>query len=229
MLNLLRRKPPAGQINELLRLRSQLFAMDNLLLIVKGLSVKERKEEPWSWFVSAAQALETNQKQAAIRDLAQALEFPVLSSRAYLLAWYNLRAFGVTPDPVACKQVRGIILETPAKDGRALLAAYADHSVYSMAANNTPVVWDPADPALGVLVDELLASGKPLLERAHPWEKPEPGPPPPGFARLSILTAAGLHFGQGPLKYLNKDALGGEVVRRVNALIRYLNQKNETG
>jgi hypothetical protein len=229
MLKLPRRKPPTNQINELLGLRRQLFAMDNLTTIVDGLSAAERQEQTWSLFISAAKKVAADQKTAAINDLRQVLELPALSTRIYLLAWNNLRALGVSPDEAAGKQVCGIVLETPTKDSRNLLAAYADHTVFSMAAEDKPVAWNLPDPELGILVDDLLASGRPLLERAHPWDKPEPGPPPPGFARLSILTAAGLHFGQGPLKFLNKDKLGGEVVRRANGLIRFLNQKNSNG
>lgn len=224
MLNFLHRKPPPNQIQELLASRSKLFGMDELPEVVKGLSIDERQTQPWNLFVSAAQALANDDPQSAITCLQQASEMEKTQTRASLAAWHNLRILGVLPGEGQAKQVSAIVLETPMKNELSILAVYADHTLFHVASNSPLLAWHGADLELSTLMDELLASGRPLLERAHPWNKPEPGPPPPGFARLSILTAAGLHFGQGPLKFLVKDKFGGGVITRANAVIRRLNQ-----
>lgn len=224
MLNFLRRKPPSDQIKELLASRSKLFAMDELPTLVNRLSPIERQEHPWSQFVKAEQALANRDAQGAAVILQQISGLAEVETRAALLAWHNLRAQGVQPDDTQARQVLGIVLETPSKNDLNILAVYADYRLYHVASNGPLIAWNGYDGQLSALMDEIRSSSQPLLERAQPWNKPEPGPPPPGFARLSILTPAGLHFGQGPLKFLLKDKIGGEVVGRANAVIRRLNQ-----
>ncbi len=218
MFNLFRRKSLSEGAPELLALRTALFAMDDLESLVGGLTADNLAVSPWSYFASAYAQLKAKKKDAAIAELRQALAIPGLETRIYLLAWHNLRTLGVMPLAAQSHQVRGVIIEAPLKDGREILAAYADHRARYFNFSGRSLIWEEQDETIGGLIDGLLSSTRPILKKAQPWKKPEPGPPAPGLTRISILTDFGLHFGQGPQKMLAKDALGGQPLKAAAAL-----------
>jgi tetratricopeptide (TPR) repeat protein len=222
MWNLFRKKtiPPPSQA--LLDLRARLFAMDDLDELVNGLSEAAKLTPPWSYFVAARSHRQAGQLDQAVAALQQVLESPKLESRVYLWAWYNLRSLGLNPPPDQAYQVRGMVVEIPHPQGRDVLAAYADHQARYLDRSGGVIFWDAQDAQIDDLIDALLESGGPALERAQAWNKPEPGPPPPGFTRISILTDAGLHFGQGPYWALSRDALGGPPLAAAERLARTL-------
>ena len=218
MFNLFRRKSLPEQAPELLALRSKLFAMDDLESVVNGLAAEIRSSPPWTLFVSAHQQLKAGRIEAAIADLHKVIAMTGLETRVYLLAWHNLRALGSMPPAAQSHQVRGMVIETPVKDGRDILAVYADHSARYFNFSGRSVIWDVQDELINGLIDTLLQNGRPVLKKAQPWKKPEPGPPAPGLTRISVLTDFGLHFGQGPHKLLAGDALGGPPLKAAAAL-----------
>ena len=225
MLNFLRRKPQVKIDPALLALRARLFAMEPLEALVSGLDAESRQAPPWSLFVSAQQKAKSGQKEAAIADLQQVITAPGLERRVYLLAWHNLRALGVQPPDSQAGQVRGMVIETPVEDGLDVLAAYDDHTARYFNFSGSMILWDVPVPEINKLIDNLLASGKPILKRAQPWNKPEPGPPPPGFTRISLLTDSGLHFGQAPVKIFTRDALAGPPLQHGSALMKALTKR----
>jgi hypothetical protein len=111
------------------------------------------------------------------------------------------------------------------EDGLDVLAAYDDHTARYFNFSGSMILWDTPDAEMNKLIDNLLASGKPILKRAQPWNKPEPGPPPPGFTRISLLTDFGLHFGQGPNKIFTRDALAGPPLQQGAALMKALTKR----
>ncbi len=222
MWNLFRKKtiPPPSQA--LLELRARLFAMDDLADLVQGLTEAARETPPWSLFASALGHRQDGKTSQAIADLQQVLATPELESRIYLWAWHNLRSLGLTPPPEQAHQVRGMVVEIPHPEGRDVLAAYADHHARYLDRSGGVIFWDAADEPIDRLIGALLETGGPVLQRAQAWDKPEPGPPPPGFTRISILTDAGLHFGQGPYWALSRDALGGPPLAAAERLAKAL-------
>ena len=223
MLKLFSRKPSADQVAEQLSLRLKLFAMQDLETLVKGLEVKERESPPGLFFVAAAYRLLLGQQAEAVAELQQATQ-PGFSTWWRLAAWHQLRELGIQPPETQVKIVRAMVLEYPLKDRRAILAAYAGCSASYLDVSGRLFSWEEPDPSTLKLIDEFLGSGQPILQRTQLWIKPEPGPPPSGSTRLSILTDAGLHFDQGPAQKLSKDPLSGKVVHQANALIASLNK-----
>lgn len=222
MWNLFRKKtiPPPSQA--LLELRARLFAMDDLDALVNHLTEAAQGAPPWAYFVAARSHRQAGQLDQAVAALHQVLEYPDLESRVYLWAWHNLRSLGLAPPPEQAHQVRGMVVEIPYKEGRDVLAAYADHQARYLDRSGGVILWDAADEKIGRLIDALLESGGPVLQRAQAWDQPEPGPPPPGYTRISILTDAGLHFGQGPYWALSRDALGGPPLAAAERLAKAL-------
>lgn len=221
MFNFLRRKdaPPP---EHWLALRRKLFAMDDLDTLVAGLAPEGKALLPWTLFVSANEKRKSGQSDAAIADLQAVIALPDQETRVYLWAWHNLRALGVSPPAAQNHQVRGLVIETPAKNRREILAAYADYSARYFNYTGSILVWQQSDPLVNELIDKLLVSARPVLKKAQPWNKPEPGPPAPGLTRISILTDFGLHFGQGPYKALARDNLGGLPLENSARLLKAL-------
>jgi hypothetical protein len=90
------------------------------------------------------------------------------------------------------------------------------------------VVVDRADGSLADLIDALLAASTDVVAQIGPWQKPRPDPPPRGHARLSFLTPSGLHFGEGPMKRLQDDQLGGLVLRGATAVMVELSKASSS-
>jgi hypothetical protein len=225
VLNILRRKPQAKIDPAMLALRAKLFAMDDLETLVSGLDSESRQVPPWSSFTSANKKLKAGQKEAAIADLQQVIAVTGLETRVHLLAWHNLRALGVQPPAAQSKLVRGMVIETPVQDGLDVLAAYSDHTARYFNFSGSMIIWDTPEPEMDKLIDNFLASGRPILKKAQPWNKPEPGPPAPGYTRISLLTDSGLHFGQAPGKIFSRDALAGPPLHHGAALMKALTQR----
>lgn len=227
MLKRLRRKTVPHEAAYWLQQRALLFSMDDLDSLVNKLSESERQQTPGSLFVQAQQKASSGQIAAEAAVLQRILEVPGLPTRLHLATWHNLRQLAIKPAVEQASQIRGMVIERPDQAGRELLAAYQDHTAVVMKADGTLILWDRDDPQIASLIDALLATGVPVLQRAQPWHKPEPGPPAPGLTRISILTDQGLFFGQGPGKLLVRDKLGGPPLRKAEQLVDALSQHPE--
>lgn len=60
-----------------------------------------------------------------------------------------------------------------------------------------------------------------LVLKVGPWEGPRPGLVP-GQARLTILTPAGMHFGQAPFEILFTDPMSARACAMAARLMRAL-------
>jgi len=96
--------------------------------------------------------------------------------------------------------------------GLDLVAAYADHHARYYNFSGAGVVWERPNDSFDKPIDDLLRAGSIAVKRIGPWEKDRLAPPPKSQARVNILTPSGLHFGQGPLNVLSKDAIGGRII-----------------
>jgi hypothetical protein len=171
-----------------------------------------RKQEPWASFAKAKQSLDSRDTQSAIRIFQNILEMPSLESRQYLQAWQFLRDAGVLPPKETAKEVLGVVVEVGMDRGLDLVAAYPDHHARYYNFSGAGVVSERPNDALDKTIDDLMQAAATTAKAIGPWEKERPTPPPKGQARINILTPSGLHFGQGPLNVISKDAIGGPVI-----------------
>ena len=162
--------------------------------------------EPWSRFGDPTAA-----------NLHAVLDTQGLESRHYLEAWLGLRALGET----APATLYGVVLDVPVDGGLDTLAAYADQSARYLNHSGAAIVWDRDDAAIAALVDAVLQAGRPLLALAGVWDGSRP-PVPTDTARVSLLCADGLHFGQGPSGPFMGSAEGSPVFGAGAALMEAL-------
>ncbi|MBV9147003.1 MAG: hypothetical protein JO065_13880 [Acidobacteria bacterium] len=178
--------------------------------------------EPWATFGRAKQLIDSADPRGAIAVLEKVLKMPELESRHYLQAYYFLRELGVEAPPEKAKHVLGVVVEIGMEKGLDLIAGYADHRARYYNYSGAAVVWERPDGTLDGAVDELLAVGSVVAQTIGPWSERRPAAPSKGHARINILVASGLHFGQGPMDMLGKDRLSGPVVASAFRLMQEL-------
>lgn len=184
--------------------------------------------EPWSTFALAKAALDSGNVKECVRQLSEIAERPGLEPRQYLQAWHFLRQQGAAPAPEKAKLLYGVVVEVALKGGLDLVAAYTDGSARYYNYSGAGIVWEHPDDSLNAFIQRLLDSGRAVVAKIGPWEKPRPDAPPQGHTRINLLTPSGLHFGQGPLNALTSDPLGGPVIRAAMALMQALIAKHES-
>jgi hypothetical protein len=184
--------------------------------------------EPWSSFGRVKQFVDSGDNRGAIASLQSVLEMPDLESRHYLQACHFLRELGVDAPTERTKDLWGVVVEVGMQDGLDLVAGYTDHHARYYNYSGAGVVWERPDDALDTSIDDLLKSGEVVLQAIGPWKGLRPPAPPKGMARINLLAASGLHFGQGPLDSLAKDALGGPVIAAAFRLMQALTARTRT-
>jgi len=180
---------------------------------------------PWSKFVKARDLIATGRIDMAIDCWREITELPGLDPRFYAQAWHYLRAQGVTPPPERAKQILGVIIELGMAKGLDLLAAYPDYSARYYNYSSAGAIWEHPDNSLNPIINALFAASARAVAHLGPWTESRPGPPPTDQVRLSFLTPSGLHFGQGPIKAMSADSIGGPVFHLGAELMRALIQK----
>jgi hypothetical protein len=178
--------------------------------------------EPWASFAQARDAFAGGAKSVAIDRLQAIASMPGLESRHYVQAWHVLRDLGVRPPAEIAKRVYGVVVEVSLQDGLDVLAAYADGSARYVNWSGACVVWEAPDARFQADIDAVLRAGAVIAQRIGPWDGTRRGPPPTGHIRLNLLTPSGLHFGEGPMDALARDALAGPLVAAATALMRGL-------
>ena len=117
----------------------------------------------------------------------------------------------------------GVVLEVHLNDGLDTLAAYSDHTARYINHGGKLIVWESPENNMNSHIDLLLDSGQRIAEVIGPWQEKRRAPPPQGHVRINMLTASGLHFGEGPLGSLSSDPMGGPAIaagiQLMNALI----------
>ena len=178
--------------------------------------------EPWATFAQARDALAAGRASEAVDRLQAVAAMPALESRHYLQAWHVLRELGVRPASEIAKAVYGVVVEVSLPNGLDVLAAYADGRARYLNWSGAAVIWDAPGPRFGAQIAGVLNAGKAIVQRIGPWESPRRGPPPTGHVRLNLLTPSGLHFGEGPLDVLGRDALAGPLLAAATGLMQGL-------
>jgi len=169
--------------------------------------------EPWAYFDRANRLLIAGDKLGATDIFREILTKTNLESRFYLQAWYFLRELGVEPPPEIAKQLFGVVVEVGMPKGLDLVCAYADHHARYFNFSGAGVVWDRPNDQLDAAIDVLLQESGAVVKAIGSWKEKRPAAPGNNEARINFLTPSGLHFGQGPMKLLGNDPMGGTVLR----------------
>jgi hypothetical protein len=178
--------------------------------------------QPWATFAQARDALAAGRKSEAVDRLQEVAAMPALESRHYVQAWHVLRELGVLPASEIAKRVDGVVVEVSLQNGLDVLAAYADGRARYLNWSSAAVIWDAPSSRFDADIAAVLSAGRVIVQRIGPWEAPRRGPPPTEHVRLNLLTPSGLHFGEGPLDVLGRDALAGPLIAAATGLMRGL-------
>jgi len=173
---------------------------------------------PWTSLRAAAAAIKAGHKARAIALLHAVAADPTVATRAHLEAWSGLRSLGVIPPTTEAAKLEGVVLDVVTTKGRETVAAYADTSaVYITEYGQTIAI--PPGVAVRPEIDAVFKAGRVALTKIGNWAGPRPALPFPGGARVALLTAGGLAFGQGPIHGISRDRLAGPVFTAQTALL----------
>jgi hypothetical protein len=185
-------------------------------------SVNQETVEPWATFVKSRNLAAAGHREAAVESLRQVLALPDLESRHYLQAWHFLRALGEGPGEHEAKHLYGVVVEVAMDEGVDIVAAYEDYSARYYNYSGAGIVWEHPNDSLNSAIDELLKTGKVVVDQIGPWEGERPPAPTAGQVRINLLVPGGLHFGQGPYEALSQDGMGGPVIGAAFGLMQAL-------
>ncbi|MEO6533337.1 MAG: hypothetical protein ABIO06_07155 [Pseudolysinimonas sp.] len=185
-------------------------------------------ELPWTHFQDAEHAMAHANVPAAEAALHAVLDTPELESRQYLQAWSCLRQLDRDALTGLPERLYGIVLDVPLEQGFDTLAAYEDHTARYLNQGGGAIIWHAEDAAMDAMVDALLAAARPLLATVAVWENARP-PLTADRARVSLLTAEGLHFSEGSFEQLSRDPSTGAVFTAGVALMSALIDRSEQG
>ena len=167
----------------------------------RRLNSAQSLEEPWITFAAAPDA---GHRPDFRRDrfVVRIAVMPGLESRHYAGHGISSAPLGVQPSPEIAKTMLGVVVEVGMQSGVDLLAAYPDHTARYFNFSGRAVVWEHPDTSLDGFIDAVLSAATPILQAINPWPNPRLAPPNTGFARINLLSPAGLHFGHGPMAML---------------------------
>jgi hypothetical protein len=183
---------------------------------------KDIDGQPWDLFVRARNAAAAGRTADAIKAWQRIVGMPDLESRHYIQAWQFLREAGVQPSPTQAKELLGVVIEVPREGGLDLLAAYPDRHARYYNYSGAGVVWEHPSDSLDGPIDAVLTAATQILRVIGPWDKPRPAAPRTGNLRINLLSAAGLHFGEGPFGALASDPLAKPTMDSAVALMQAL-------
>jgi len=151
---------------------------------------------------------------AALRAIADDHEH---ASRLRLLAYHRLREMR---QPIARKQLLGVVVEVGSDAGLDVLAAYRDGRVQRIDNRETMRAFEPVQQSFESFIETLLSAAQVAVDRIGPWLRPRVAPPTAGMIRMSFLVSDGLYFGQGWLDAMREDALANPIILASDALRR---------
>jgi hypothetical protein len=179
-------------------------------------------KEPWASFDRARKLIEVNERRQGAQVLRRILEINQLEPRLRLQAWHFLRELDEQPPREIEKEILGAVIEVGMPNGLDIVAAYSDHCARYYNFSGAGVVCERPNDSLNDAIDKLLSVGASVVNAIGPWKRARPAAPADGTARLSLLTPSGIHFGQGPMKMLNKDPMGGAILDAAFQLMQRL-------
>jgi hypothetical protein len=201
-------------------LRDSLFADATLDKLLASVSAEAQTCGPFAIFAQAAEARTAGRKDEAVALLKTLTEGQ--EARVELLAWSALRELSISPPQERAKEVLGVIVEVAMQGGEDLVVAYREHTARYFNHSGAGVVWETNDPRLNPQIDALLEAGRKVAAMIGPWEQKRPDVPGANMVRVNMLTPSGLHFGEGTMSVLSRDAIGGPVIKAALDLMQAL-------
>ncbi len=113
----------------------------------------------------------------------------------------------------------GAIVEARLDAGLDVVAAYQDGTARYINHSGKMVIGDTRDPVIQGIISDLMSVSQTVVDNIGPWDKPRLPPPEKGLFRMTFLATDGLYFGQGPGNLLEKDRMGGPVIKQAMALM----------
>ncbi|MEO7109513.1 MAG: hypothetical protein ABI183_03655 [Polyangiaceae bacterium] len=180
--------------------------------------------EPWISFRSARDFLKSGENAEAQQALLRITALPNLEARMTLQAWNALRSLGHAPPPEVASYLYGVVVEVGMESGLDLLAAYSDFTARYWNYSGSGVAWERPSPSLNPHVKRVLDAGRAILPNIGVWESPRRPAPDFGVIRLSMLTPAGIAFGEGPFEVLAEDPMAGPLIDAATSLMQQLTE-----
>lgn len=181
---------------------------------------------PWTALRAAAADIAAGDHARATPVLHRVATDAQLEPLTRLEAWTALRQLGALPTPAEAGKFEGVVVEVILSTGRDTLAAYADKSAVYVDPSGRTIALSPG-VALVPQIDALLAAGRTTQRRIGPWMSAQtPALPYNGGARVTILTAWGISFGQGPIDGISRDPRSSLAFNAADALLQAMVARN---
>jgi len=180
------------------------FAYNLLFCDTPGLFIQNKALKP---DVPLYRVLHAGAKDAgAVRKIADSDR----DSCTRMLAYDWLRAH---KQPVPAKTLLGVVIEFGSPDSLDAVAVYADGNVRYIDEQEKLFSYGPNTAGISPKAKAFLLRSRDLLAHLDPWKEQRVPAPPYGFMRITFLASSGLYFGDGELRQMSKDKLGGATVR----------------
>lgn len=127
-----------------------------------------------------------------------------------MLAYDWLRAH---KQPVPAKSLLGVVIEIGSPDSLDAVAVYADGNVRYIDEHENLFSYGPNTAGISPKAQDFLKRSRELLARLDPWKEQRVVAPPYGIVRITFLASSGIYFGDGELRQMARDKVGGATVR----------------
>lgn len=141
-----------------------------------------------------------------------------------MLAYDWLRAH---KQPVPAKTLLGVVIEIGSPDSLDAVAVYADGNVRYIDENENLFSYGPNTAGISPKAQDFLKTAHGLLAHLDPWKEQRVVAPPYGIVRITFLASSGMYFGDGELRRMSKDKLGGATVRSAFDLFKAVASASE--
>ena len=157
---------------------------------------------------------------AAVRKIADSDR----DSCTRMLAYDWLRAH---KQPVPAKTLLGVVIEFGTPDSPDTVAVYADGNVRYIDEQEKLFSYGPNTAGISPKAQAFLAARATCSRISIRGRNSACLAPPYGFMRITFLASSGLYFGDGELRQMAKDKLGGATVRSAFDLFKTVSGASE--
>jgi hypothetical protein len=173
---------------------------------------EDRTGPAWDAFKVARRAWQAGDRDGAIATWRTITRDSAIETRHVAQAWSFLRSAGETPTGDEGDLVLGAVLEVWVNAGLDVVAGYADKRAFYLGHAGRAEVWDRADDRHDAAIGRVLQVAANVVRATGVHEGERWDPAMPGNARVSVITPAGLHFGQAPASVFFRDPLAGPLL-----------------
>lgn len=208
-----------------------LFADQSLeeLLIAANRDELLRQSDGWTYLTEAAGYLRSDERTRAAELLLRITTNPNAETRLLLWSWTALRGLGLHPKNDEARQIRGVVIQVPIREGADVLAAYADGTARYVNHSGKVIAWDLPDAHIGNIVHTMLGRAKDLDAHAPTAVATGFGD---GVVRVTVLTFSGNRFAEVPMCSLQGSPINrvltvgaelmGNLIKRTEAMNRII-------